>query len=58
MLAEHERRFRRIATEFFERPFGDYAELLRRWHVSSPDGADPDRWREDIRRQHVTTRSW
>jgi hypothetical protein len=51
MLAEHEERFRRIASEFLERPAGDYAELLRRGHVSSPDGADPDQWRKDIRRQ-------
>ncbi len=51
MLAEHERRFRRIASESLERPAGDYAELLRRGHVNSPDGADPDEWREEIRRQ-------
>jgi hypothetical protein len=51
MLAEHEERFNRIASEFLERPAGDYAELLRRGEVSAPDGVDPDQWREDIRRQ-------
>jgi hypothetical protein len=51
MLAEHEERFNRIASEFLERPAGDYAELLRRGQVSSPDGVDPEQWREDIRRQ-------
>jgi hypothetical protein len=51
MLAEHEERFRRIASEFLKRPAGDYAELLRRGHVSSPEGVDPDEWREEIRRK-------
>jgi RNA polymerase-binding transcription factor DksA len=51
MLAEHEERFNRIASEFLERPAGDYAELLRRGQVSSPDGVNPEQWREDIRRQ-------
>ena len=51
MLADHEERFRRIANEFLERPAGDYAELLRRGHVSSPEGVDPDEWREEIRRK-------
>jgi hypothetical protein len=51
MLAEHEERFRRIANEFLERPAGDYAELLRRGHVSSPEGVDPDEWRKEIRRK-------
>jgi hypothetical protein len=50
MLPEHEQRFERIASEFLERPAGDYAELLRRGHVSSPDGGDPDEWRDEIRR--------
>ena len=50
MLPEHEQRFERIASEFLERPAGDYAELLRRGHVSSPGGVDPDEWREEIRR--------
>ena len=50
MLPEHEQRFERIASEFLERPAGDYAELLRRGHVSAPDGVDPDEWREEIRR--------
>jgi hypothetical protein len=50
MLPEHEQRFERIASEFLERPAGDYAELLRRGHVNSPDGVDPDDWREEIRR--------
>jgi hypothetical protein len=51
MLAEHEERFRWIASAFLERPAGDYAELLRRGHVSSPEGVDPDQWREEIRRK-------
>jgi hypothetical protein len=51
MLADHEERFRRIANEFLDRPAGDYAELLRRGHVSSPEGVDPDEWREEIRRK-------
>jgi hypothetical protein len=51
MLTAHEKRFEWIVNEFLERPAGDYAELLRRGHVSSPDGADPEEWRRDIRRQ-------
>ena len=51
MLAEHEERFRRIASEFLDRPSGDYAELLRRGQVSSPEGVDPDEWRAEIRRK-------
>ena len=51
MLAEHEERFRWIASEYLERPAGDYAELLRRGHVSSPEGVDPDVWREEIHRK-------
>jgi hypothetical protein len=51
MLPEHAERFERIASEFLERPAGDYAELLRRGHVTAPDGADPDQWREEIRRK-------
>jgi hypothetical protein len=67
MLAEHEERFRWIAGEFLERPAGDYAELLRRGHVSSPEGVDPDEWREEIRRKapsgqdpgdHESRRCW
>lgn len=50
-LAAHEERFRRIYTVCLERPAGDYAELLRRGEVSSPDGVDPEAWREEIRRQ-------
>lgn len=50
MPPEHEQRFERIASEFLERPASDYAELLRRGHVSSPEGVDPDEWREEIRR--------
>ncbi len=49
MLAEYEERFHWIASEFLERPAGDYAELLRRGQVSSPEGVDPDEWREEIR---------
>lgn len=51
MLAEHEERFRWIASEYLERRAGDYAELLRRGHVSSPEGVDPDEWRAEIRRK-------
>jgi hypothetical protein len=51
MLAAHEERFRWIYSEHVERPAGDYAELLRRGEVSSPDGVDPEAWREEIRRQ-------
>jgi hypothetical protein len=38
----HEERFRRIAEDYLERPGGDYAELLHRGEVSSPDGVDPE----------------
>ena len=51
MLPEHEQRFERIASEFLERPAGDYAELLRRGHVSSPDGVDLD---DGVRRSAAT----
>ena len=51
MLAEHEQRFARIVSDYLERPAGDYAELLHRGHVSSPDGVDPDAWRAQIRAQ-------
>jgi hypothetical protein len=46
---EHDERFRRIAEDYLERPGGDYAELLRRGQVSSPDSVDPERWRAEIR---------
>jgi hypothetical protein len=46
---EHDERFRRIAEDYLERPSGDYAELLRRGQVSSPDGVDPEEWRAEIR---------
>lgn len=46
---EHEERFRRIAGDYLKRPGGDYAELLRRGDVSSPEGVDPERWRAEIR---------
>ena len=48
MLAAHEDRFRWIYTEYLERPAGDYAELLRCGEVSSPEGADPEAWRQGI----------
>ena len=32
-------------------PLETYAELLRRGQVSSPEGVDPDEWREEIRRK-------
>ena len=37
--------------DYLERPAGDYAELLHRGYVSSPDGVDPEAWRAQIRRQ-------
>jgi hypothetical protein len=46
---EHDERFRRIAEDYLERPGGDYAELLRRGQVTSPEGVDPEEWRADIR---------
>lgn len=49
MKPEHDARFRRIAEDYLERPSGDYAELLRRGRVSSPDGVDPEQWRAEIR---------
>jgi hypothetical protein len=39
------------STSFSSDRPADYAELLRRGHVSSPDGADPEEWRQDMRRQ-------
>ncbi|MGO9884410.1 MAG: hypothetical protein ACLP4R_08585 [Solirubrobacteraceae bacterium] len=42
MTPEHDERFRRIAEDYLERPGGDYAELLRRGRVSSPEGVDPE----------------
>ena len=49
MTPEHEERFRRIVVGYLERPGGDYAELLRRGEVSSPEGVDPEAWRAEIR---------
>lgn len=49
MKPEHDERFRRIAEDYLERPGGDYAELLRRGEVSSPEGVDPEEWRAEIR---------
>ncbi len=51
MLAGHEERFARIVGDYLERPAGDYAELLHRSRVASPEGVDPEAWREEIRRQ-------
>jgi len=51
MLDRHEERFRRILSDYLERPAGDYAELLHRGQVSSPEGVDPEAWRRQIRRQ-------
>jgi hypothetical protein len=62
MLAAHEERFRRIYSDSLDRPGGDYGELLQRGEVTSPEGVDPDAWREEIRRKsrkdklRVTTR--
>ena len=49
MTPERDERFRRIAEDYLERPGGDYAELLRRGQVSSPEGVDPEQWRAAIR---------
>jgi len=46
---EHDERFRRIAEDYLDRPGGDYAELLRRGQVTSPEGVDPEEWRAEIR---------
>jgi hypothetical protein len=46
---ENEERFRRILSDFMERPGGDYSELLRRARVVSPAGVDVETWRRDIR---------
>jgi hypothetical protein len=46
---EHDERFRRIADDYLDRPGGDYAELLRRGRVSSPEGVDPEQWRAEVR---------
>ncbi len=51
MLSEHEERFRRLVNDYLERPGGDYGELLQRGFVSSPEGVDPEAWRDQIRRQ-------
>ena len=49
MKPDHDERFRRIAEDYLERPGGDYAELLHRGEVSSPEGVDPEQWRAEIR---------
>ena len=49
MKPDHDERFRRIAEDYLERPGGDYAELLQRGEVSSPEGVDPEQWRAEIR---------
>jgi hypothetical protein len=46
---EHDERFGRIVKDYLERPGGDYAELLRRGQVSSPEGVDAEQWRAEIR---------
>jgi hypothetical protein len=46
---EHDERFGRIVKDYLERPGGDYAELLRRGQVCSPEGVDPEEWRAEIR---------
>ena len=51
MDPEHDRRFRRIVSDYLTRPAGDYGELLARGQVSSPDGVDPEAWRASIRAQ-------
>lgn len=49
MKPEHDERFGRIVKDYLERPGGDYAELLRRGQVSSPEGVDAEQWRAEIR---------
>jgi hypothetical protein len=49
MKPEHDERFGRIVKDYLERPSGDYAELLRRGQVSSPEGVDAEEWRAEIR---------
>ena len=56
MRAEHEQRFRRIVSDYLQRPAGDYGELLHRGQVSSPEGVDPEQWRAQIRAQ--ARRDW
>ena len=51
VLDSHEERFCRIVNDYLERPAGDYAELLQRGQVSSPEGVGPEGWRQQIRRQ-------
>ncbi|HET7380264.1 MAG TPA: hypothetical protein VFJ24_09510 [Gaiellales bacterium] len=51
MVPANEQRFWWIYHEYVDRPGGDYAELLRRGTVSSPDGVDVEAWRSDIRRK-------
>jgi hypothetical protein len=46
---EHEERFRRIAEDYLDRPGSDYAELLQRGQVTSPEGVNPEEWRAEIR---------
>jgi hypothetical protein len=62
LLDAHEERFGLIVSDYLQRPAGDYAELLHRGRVTSPEGVDPEAWRKEIRRQarqdriHVITR--
>jgi hypothetical protein len=51
MLGANEQRFWQIYHEYLDRPGGDYAKLLRRGAVSSPEGSDPEVWRAEIRRK-------
>lgn len=51
MLGANEQRFWRSYHEYLDRPGGDYAELLRRGAVSSPEGSNPEAWRAEIRRK-------
>ena len=57
MLAEHDQRFHRILNDYLERPAGDYAELLRRGYVSSPDGVDLEQCAPRSARTPAKTRS-
>ena len=49
MKPEHDERFRRTPDDYLGRSGGDYAALMARGEVSSPDGVDPEQWRAEIR---------
>ena len=49
MKPEHDERFRWIVDDYLDRPGDDYAELLARGELSSPDAVDPELSRAEIR---------